>query len=631
MTAGAVHYAVRIGELHGHRYAVEMRIDQPAAAQRVSLPVWIPGSYLVREFSRHISRLTARQGGKTLSVTQIDKCTWEVACNPARPLVLAYEVYAFDDSVRAAWLDAQRGFFNATSLLLRAHGLHAAPHLLDVPRPPQPECRGWQLATALEPVKTGAQGFGLYRAAGYDELADSPVELGAFWSGTFTAGGVPHRFVVAGAPETFDSRRLLADAQAICTAALRFWPGQAPFRRYLFLLNAVEDGHGGLEHCASTALICARRSLPRLTQPAVAGDKPEPPGGDDYATLLGLISHEYFHAWNVKRLRPVEFECYDYDSENYTRLLWFFEGFTSYYDDLLLLRAERIGQAAYLQRLAKTLNQIAQTPGRHVQSVAQASFDAWIRYYRPDANTPNSTVSYYGKGALAALCFDLTLRAEGRATLDDVMRALWRRCKNKSNPKTAAAGDRLMTVADLSAVLTELGGRSFEREIADWIDGTGDLPVIDLLQKAGIAARRDPAPLAQRLGLRVQEGACGITIQTVLDGGPAARAGMSAGDEWLGVAQAALQRGKPAVKTAVTPAGWRLRRLDDVPVNVNWGQSVTALVARGGRLLQLPLRLPPAEDAAQGVWCLLPRADANENANNPGPRRGDLLMQWPVR
>ncbi|MDR2990808.1 MAG: peptidase M61 [Burkholderiaceae bacterium] len=615
MTAAAVRYAVRIGDLHGHRYAVEMTLGQPAAAQRVSLPVWIPGSYLVREFARHLSELTARQGGKLRPVTQIDKCTWEVACDPARPLVLTYTVYAFDDSVRAAWLDAQRGFFNATSLLLRAQGLTDAPHLLDVPRPSQPECRDWQLASALEPVKTSARGFGLYRAVDYDELADNPVELGAFWSGAFTAGGVPHRFVVAGAPETFDGQRLLDDAQAICTAALRFWPGKAPFRRYLFLLNAVEDDYGGLEHRAGTALICARRNLPRLAPP---GNKPVPPS-DDYAILLGLISHEYFHAWNVKRLRPAEFAHYDYGRENYTRLLWFFEGFTSYYDDVLLLRAGRIDPAAYLQRLAKTVNQVAQTPGRHAQSAAQASFDAWVRYYRPDPNTPNSTVSYYAKGALAALCLDLTLRAEGRATLDAVMGALWRRCKGGKD------GGGLMTEVDLAAVLAQQGGRAFDREIADWIHGTGELPVIDLLQQAGIVTRRDPAPLAQRLGVRVQEGEGGIILKTVLDGGPAARAGMAAGDEWLGVERPAAPRGQPA-----TTAGWRLRRLDDLLVNVKLGQPVMALVARGGRLLRLPLPLPPVEDAEHGVWRLLPRENTDKSTSADS-RRSALLTQWPVR
>ncbi|MDR0479277.1 MAG: peptidase M61 [Burkholderiaceae bacterium] len=603
-----------MGDLHGHRYAVEMVIGAPEAAQRVSLPVWIPGSYLVREFSRHLSPLTARQGRKALAVMQIDKCTWEIACDPAQRLTLAYEVYAFDDSVRAAWLDTQRGFFNATSLLLRAHGRENAPHRLTVPRPSQPECRikgrEWQLATALEPLKTAACGFGTYCAADYDELADHPVELGAFWSGAFTAGGVQHRFVVAGAPETFDGARLLADAQAICAAAIRFWPGKAPFQRYLFLLNAVQDGYGGLEHCASTALICAWRNLPRLPQPGDDGAKPGKPD-DDYTTLLGLVSHEYFHAWNVKRLKPAEFARYDYACENYTRLLWFFEGFTSYYDDLLLLRAGRIDQAAYLGLLAKTINQIAQAPGRRVQSLAQASFDAWVRHYRSDENTPNSTVSYYCKGALAALCFDLTLRAEGRATLDDVMCALWQRCKGGA-----------MREADFAGALTRLGGRLFDREMADWIHGTGELPVIDLLRQAGIAVQRDPAPLAQRLGLRVREGTDGIVIKTVLDGGPAARAGMAAGDEWLGVESpaAGCDRGTgPA-------AGWRLRRLDELLVNVGLDKPVTALVARGGRLLRLPL--PPAGDGAGGVWRLSPRETTKPVDTQPGSR---LLMQWPAR
>jgi predicted metalloprotease with PDZ domain len=618
VTGAAVRYVVRIGNLHGHCYAVEISIGKPVAAQRVSLPVWVPGSYLVREFSRHLSGLTARQGRKTLPVSQIDKCTWEVVCDPTQPLVLAYQVYAFDDSVRAAWLDAQRGFFNATSLLLRVHGLEDVQHLLEIPRPPQPECRikgqEWQLATALEPVKTGTYGFGLYCAADYDELADSPVELGAFWSGAFTAGNVPHRFVVAGAPETFNGQRLLADVQAICETVIRFWPGKAPFKHYLFLLDAVESDYGGLEHRASTALICARRSLPRLAAPPPDGKLAGP--NDDYAMLLGLVSHEYFHAWNVKRLRPAEFARYDYTRENYTRLLWFFEGFTSYYDGLLLLRAGRIDPTAYLQRLSKTLNQVAQTPGRRVQSAAQASLDAWVRHYRADENTPNSTVSYYAKGTLAALCFDLTLRAEGRATLDAVMRALWRRCKG------ASVGGGLMTEADFAAALAELGGRSFEQEIADWIHGTGELPAIDLLQRAGIVVQRDPAPLALRLGLQLQEDVSGISLKIVLDGGPAARAGMAAGDEWLGVERAATGRGK------VAAASWRLRRIDDLLINVGLGQSVMVLVSRGGRLLHLPLQLPPVRDIEHGVWRLLPRESVNASSDS---NRSDLLMQWPVR
>ncbi len=230
----------------------------------------------------------------------------------------------------------------------------------------------------------------------YDELVDCPVEMGAFWSAHFTACGVAHRFVVAGAAPSFDGKRLLADTQQICETAIRFWHGKGkpPIKNYLFMLNAVHDGYGGLEHRNSTALICARRDLPRTTAPAV---------GEGYTTLLGLISHEYFHTWNVKRLRPAEFARYDYTQENYTELLWFFEGFTSYYDDLLLRRAGLIDDATYLKLLAKATNQVLQTPGRSVQTVAQASFDAWVKYYRQDENTPNATVSYYTKGALVAL------------------------------------------------------------------------------------------------------------------------------------------------------------------------------------------------------------------------------------
>jgi predicted metalloprotease with PDZ domain len=576
-----VHYTVRVSNAASHHFEVELTIARPAARQRVSLPVWIPGSYLIREFARHLSRLQASQGRTTRAVEQIDKTTWEIDCNPRQSLTLRYAMYAFDNSVRTAWLDAQRGFFNGASLLLRVHGHEDGAHALTVPPPPAAAQRNWQLATAMTPVRTDRRGFGTYQADDYDELADHPVELGAFWSGEFSAAGVPHRFVVAGAPPSFDGQRLLRDTQKICTAAIRFWHGAKgvpPMQRYLFMLNAVDDGYGGLEHRASTALICNRRDLPRLGAAASAAAV-----GDGYVTLLGLISHEYFHTWNVKRLKPSEFARYDYERENYTRLLWFFEGFTSYYDDLLLRRAGLIDDDAYFKLLTKIVNQVRQAPGRRAQSVAQASFDAWVRYYRPDENTPNSTISYYTKGALTALCFDLTLRREGRANLDDVMRALWRRCWR------GGAKDGAMTEGDFAAVLTELGGRDFRREIAAWIHGTGELPLKALLQAHGVQVREEPSQWAQTLGLRVRESAGAIVIKAVLDGGPAAEAGMAAADEWLGVEVA--NRGN-RTGNDVAPQGWRLHRLDDLPLYVGAARAVTAIVARDRRLLQLPLALP---------------------------------------
>ena len=559
-TRAPVHYRVEMPDLQTHLYQVTLTVPEPDALQRLTLPAWIPGSYLIREFAKNLQGLQARQGRRALEVLQTGKSSWEVACKAGQPLQLAYTVYANDASVRTAWLDASRGFFNGTSLCLRAEGHTQGPHALEIRAPKARPA--WSVATGLTALLVNAQGFGTYQAADYDELADCPLELGAFCSGTFKACGVPHRFVVAGATPAFDGARLLADTKKICETSIRFWHGgrKPTHKSYVFMLNAVDDSYGGLEHRNSTALICGRRDLPRLGEAKTS---------DGYTTLLGLISHEYFHTWNVKRLRPAEFARYDYAHENYTRLLWFFEGFTSYYDDLLLRRAGLIDDALYLKLLNKTLNQVLQTPGRAVQSVAQASFDAWVKYYRQDENTPNATVSYYTKGALVALCLDLTLRQEGHTSLDAVMRALWSRCQ---------AGP--MREEDLLAVLSELGGRDFSRELADWVHGTADLPLKALLERHGVSVHEDAAQPAQRLGLRVAETA-GIQVKVVLRGGAAERAGFAAGDEWLAVAA----EGDPG-------DGWRLHKLEDLALYAGPQRKLTALVARDKRLLRLPLELP---------------------------------------
>jgi len=561
-----LHYAVQAADLHAHLYRVTLTVPTPAARQIVSLPVWIPGSYLVREFARHLQGLQARQGRRKLSVVQLDKCSWQIDCTPGQPLQLTYEVYAFDPSVRAAWLDAQRGFFNGTSLCLRVHGQEHGPHQLQLqPVTGQPQ---WQAATGLAPVKTDKRGFGLYTAQDYDELVDCPVEMGRFWSGSFTACGIPHRFVVAGALPSFDGARLLADTQKICEAEIRFWHGtgaqaarKAPHRQYLFMLHAVDDGYGGLEHRNSTALICGRRDLPR---------QGEPKRSEGYTTLLGLISHEYFHTWNVKRLRPDVFAHYDYTRENHTPLLWFFEGFTSYYDDLLLRRAGLIDDATYLQLLAKTINQVAHTPGRHVQSVAQASWDAWTKYYRQDENTPNATVSYYTKGALVALCLDLSLRAEGH-TLDALMRSLWQRCQ---------AGP--MREQDVLEALAALTGRSWQRELQAWVHGTGELPLAALLQAQGIRIHAEPGNFAQHLGIRHTDAQGSVQVKAVLRGSAAERAGLAAGDEWLGL----------EVGSRGQHGHWRVAKLADVPELMGQARKAVALVSRDKQLLRLPLVVP---------------------------------------
>jgi len=574
--AAALVYQVQALDCHAHLFAITLTIAKPAADQTVSLPVWIPGSYLVREFAKHLQRLQATQNSRTVALTQLDKCSWKVHCSAGKRLTLRYEIYAYDNSVRSAWLDTGRSFFNGTSVCLRVHGQEDTPHQLTLATPGWPA--GWQVATALAPLEVNKSGFGHYLAANYDELVDSPVELGAFWSGNFTACGVPHRFVVAGASASFDGARLLADAQTICETEINFWHAQAagaknkqtktkaPHDRYVFLLNAVDNSYGGLEHRHSTVLICKRADLPRLDQTKTLT------AGDGYTTLLGLISHEYFHTWNVKRLRPADFARYDYAQENYTELLWFFEGFTSYYDDLLLRRAGLIDDATYLSLLGKTINAVRQTPGRQVQSVAQASFDAWVKYYRQDENSANATVSYYSLGSLVALCLDLSLRQAGQTSLDEMMRGLWQRC---------AGGP--MTEADVLAVVSGLSGEALAKRLAQWVHGTDDLPIHALLKRQGIAVTADQAPLTDQLGLRVTETG-GLRVKTVLRGSAAEHGGLAAGDEWLGV----------QVGSGKGVQGWRLAKLDDLTLYLGRAKRFTALVARDQRLLTLPVTLPTA-------------------------------------
>ena len=593
-----IHYAITAPQPNSHLYHVTLTIARPQANQMLMLPVWIPGSYLIREFAKHLQCLHVRQGKRTCTYAQLDKHRWQLHCQADKPVQISYQVYARDNSVRSAWLDSERGFFNATSLCLMAQGLTHKPHHIHI----SPACKNWHLATGLQALDVDKNGFGTYLAPDYDTLADCPVEMGNFWSGTFTACGVPHRFVIATPPPAFDAQRLLADTRRICQAAMRLWHGNKPqkhipFKHYIFMLNAVGDGYGGLEHSNSTALIASRKCLPQTNQPT----------GSDYTTLLGLISHEYFHAWNIKRLKPACFSPYNYAKENYTTLLWFFEGFTSYYDDLLLLRAGCIDLEGYIGQLQKALDSVQNNPGRHIQSAALSSLEAWTKLYRPDENSPNATTNYYTKGALIALCLDLTLRREGHTTLDAVMQTLYQHCF--ASQKTPFG----MTEADLAAVLHALGGRSFANELRQWVHGTEELPLEQLLAHTPIRIRKTPAPLAQQWGLRCKEGAS-ISIQTVLRGSAAEAAGMAAGDEWLGIelpAAAATSSSGADCASHQHNTAWRVGSLAEVQsylpnsgtnTSTNKGKNktkgknqtpaFTAIIARDERLLRLPMHLP---------------------------------------
>lgn len=507
-----------------HLFEVTLTLDAPdPAGQRFTLPVWIPGSYMIREFARNIVRISAKAGGAPVALRKLDKHTWQADPLPprARRLIVTCEVYAWDLSVRGAHLDATHGFFNGTSVFLRVEGREDAPCLVDI-RPPNGKAYSdWRVATTLPAAKgeRGAAqpwGFGLHRAANYDELIDHPVEMGRFTLASFKAGGVTHDVAITGR-HNCDTARLVADLAPICAWQIRLFHGprgKPPFGRFLFLVTAVGEGYGGLEHRASTALLCSRNDLPapgmgRMTEA--------------YRGFLGLCSHEYFHCWNVKRIQPAAFQPYDLTRENYTTLLWAFEGFTSYYDDIALVKSGAITPEAYLELLGKTIASVQRGSGRFKQSVAESSFDAWIKYYRQDENTPNAVVSYYTKGSLIALALDLTLRSrtDGRVSLDDLMRELWKR---------HGATGRGVEKGEIPRLAEEISGLKLKPLFAAWVHGTGELPLKPLLAAAGIELEWETANSTPGLGARTSADGADLKLANVYDGGPAQAAGLSAHD-----------------------------------------------------------------------------------------------------
>ncbi|VWC01720.1 peptidase M61 domain-containing protein [Burkholderia lata] len=526
-----IRYSIVPKDLAAHLFEVSVTVTDPdPEGQRFSLPVWIPGSYLVREFARNIVTLGAfNDAGRKVRIAKTDKHTWQAApVNGA--LTLRYDVYAWDLSVRSAYLDESGGFFNATAVFLSVAGREDAPCEVDIAKPAGAAFRAWRVGTALPEARgTKRYGFGAYRASNYDELSDHPVTIGEFALATFDAHGVPHDIVIAGRVTQLDMERLRTDLKRVCEAQIALFEPKskkAPMDRYVFMTLAVSDGYGGLEHRASTALICNRTDLPVKGRPETT---------EGYRTYLGLCSHEYFHTWNVKRIKPAAFVPYDLTKENYTSLLWLFEGFTSYYDDLMLVRSGLMSQDEYFAALGRTVGGVLRGTGRLKQSVAESSFDAWIKYYRQDENATNAIVSYYTKGSLVALAFDLAIRAQTRnkKSLDDVMRLLWQRYgRDFYRGKQAGVEEN-----EVEALIEEATGVALGRLFADAVHGTRDLPLAELLAPFGVTLAPDVANGATAkptIGARLRGGA-DCTFAAVYEGGAAHRAGLSAGDTLIAV------------------------------------------------------------------------------------------------
>jgi predicted metalloprotease with PDZ domain len=531
MTVPRIHYRICPAHPAAHLFDISVTVEDPhPAGQRFSMPAWTPGSYMIREFARCIVHLEAQCGGRPVASRKLDKHTWLFApCGGA--LRVSYQVYAYELSVRSAYLDTTRGYFNGASVFLMVDGRRAEPCVVDIEPLPGEAHGQWRLGTSMVSAGALPYGFGRYRAQDYDELVDHPVEMGPFSVASFEAGGVPHDIIVSGRHRA-DMERLGRDVKRLCEQHIGLFGELPPMERYVFLLAVVGEGYGGLEHRASCSLLCSRESLPRAGDAEVT---------EAYRGLLGLISHEYFHAWNVKRIKPQAFVPYDLGRENYTTTLWAFEGITSYYDDLALVRSRLIPPESYLELLGQTITRVLRSAGRFKQSLAESSFDAWIKFYRQDENAPNAMVSYYTKGAMVAAALDLKLRAEtlGRVTLDDVMRALW---EHYGKDGAGVPEDGIETAAQ------EVSGLNLRPFFDALVRGTEDPPLDALLaefgvqwhlrpaesreDKGGKPAARPEEKLARRpaLGVRLAGDTAEARLANVLDGGTAQQTGLAAGD-----------------------------------------------------------------------------------------------------
>ncbi len=577
-------YEVSAASPRGHRFRVTCRVPEPdEAGQCFTLPAWVPGSYLIREFARNILSVTASDAaGNPVVVQKTDKQTWRAA-PVTGALTLAYELHAGDSSVRAAYLDDRRGFFDGTSVYLRPIGHETRPCRVRLLPPPDVD---WQAVTSLPALAIDNTGFGEYAADDYRSLIDHPVGMGQDIDRIdFRAGGVPHAFVCLGRHDA-DREKLAADLARVCEAQAAVF-GEMPMNNYLFLAQIAGAGYGGLEHRASSALLVDRNALP------VAGAAAR---SEAYAELLGLCSHEYFHLWNVKRIQPAAVADSDLATEAHFEDLWAYEGVTSYYDDLALVRAGLIDETAYLARLQRIANRLAGNPGRRCQSLAQSSFDAWTKFYRPDENSPNAVVSYYGKGALVALCLDLLLRdrSEGRISLDTVMARVW---AEHGRPGIPVPENRL------EAIAADVAGADLSDFFDGAVRGTEELPLAELLARFGVRARRvtpdarDGAAFLLAQGLRLNAGTGPARLLHVLMDSPAEVAGLCPGDVIV------------AVDGLRAEADTLTRRLRRVPT----GTPVTLHLFRDDELLtrQLALQAPADE---QWRFRLMSRCDAETAA-----------------
>lgn len=500
-----LHYQIEFDDYRQHLIHVTVRfLADPT--QVLSLPTWIPGSYLIREFSKHIEAVKAYdEDGRQLQIQKFEKNKWRLFNTDHELITVEYDVYAYDLSVRGAYVDQNRLYVNPACACLGLEGQENKEIELEIFLPD--ELKHFQLASGMK-AKSLVRGRFTLKAKNYAELIDAPFELAEQTRFSFEANGIPHEFVVSG-KHAMNAARMQQDIEKICATEISMF-GSAPFTDYTFMTMATGNSYGGLEHPNSTSLISPRDDLPKANEPE------EP--SKDYQRFLGLCSHEYFHSWLVKFIRPENFVNYDLNREGYTSLLWIFEGFTSYYDDLILMRSGVINQESYIALLKAQIDRYLQNPGRVIQSVSESSFDAWVKFYRQDENSNNAGTSYYNKGCLVALCLDLGLRLRG-SSLDALMRRLYENAQ-----KGVQVHER--TIFELCKELT---GDDWSEQINHLINTTDELPLDQLFPEFGMAySLKNDKSLP--FGLKLVDKPEGVLVQSARRDGVAVLAGLSAND-----------------------------------------------------------------------------------------------------
>ena len=567
-----LHYTLAMPAPQTHYFEVKMELGGfPADYTDVKMPVWAPGSYLVREFSKNVEGLQARKaGGQALTVEKINKNTWRVRHPKQSSFQVSYRVYAFELTVRTSFIDADHGYLNGSSIFMYP----ADNKMLGSTVAVQPAA-GWaQVSTALR----AAPGKFTYKAASYDELADSPIEIGNQKVLEFTANGTPHQVAMYGT-YTVDEPKLLADLKKVCEEAYRV-VGKNPLDHYLFIVHNIERGGGGLEHLYSTTL-----EVGRTVYNTEAG----------YKSFLGLAAHEYFHLWNVKRIRPVALGPFNYDQENYTHMLWVSEGMTSYYAAIINQRAGFSSREEYLNKLAALITEVENTPGNRVQSAAESSFDAWIKSYRQNENSRNSEINYYSKGELIGAVLDLNIAeaTQGAKHLDDVFRLLYDTYYKKAG--------RGFTDQEFQNAVATVAGRRYDAFFQNSVYGTKPIDFAPALAYAGLTLSNNLVANDGTLGANFSNRAGKLVVTNVIRDGAAWTDGLNVNDEILLV-------------NGVAPGTETVNALLSAPV----GTAVSVQVRRDGlpRDLKLTMRANPNRK-----FQIQPMA-------SPTPAQQKVLAKW---